>query len=44
MGAINGYQMYDIDISKIWHEALSAKVPDVCFKDLYNQYDSLMSK
>jgi hypothetical protein len=44
MGAMNWYQMYDIDTSTIWQEALgkAADIPDDCFKELYSQYHSLM--
>lgn len=46
MGAMNWYQMYDIDTSTIWHEALgkAADIPDDCFKELYSQFHSLMTE
>lgn len=45
MGAMNWYQMYQIDTSTIWHEAIGAEnIPESCYEELYNQLLSLMGE
>ena len=43
MGAMNWYQMYEIDTSTIWHEAIGAEnISESCYSELLSQFESLM--